>query len=199
MKALQLFFIAGAALALTACGGAAEKTENIEVQVVKLSADIENSTLGWKGSKNPEYFHMGSVKFSDGKAEFIDGNLVSGNFSVDLTSMKSLDSELPEDKKSMLIGHLGSPDFFDLAKNAKVKVTCGAVTDGKLPIVISISGKEIKQNIDAKVICEDGKGSITGKFDVDFSAMNVAGFKPKEGETEFVLPVISFDLNLLLK
>jgi hypothetical protein len=73
------------------------------------------------------------------------------------------------------------------------------MVDGKLPVTIVISGTEIKQNIDAKVTYEDGKGSISGKFDIDFSALNAKGFQPKEGQTEHVLPVISFDLNLLLK
>ena len=113
--------------------------------------------------------------------------------------MKVMDAELPDDKKAMLIGHLSSPDFFDVAKNAKVNVTCGAIIDGKLPVVISISGIEIKQDIDAKIMYEEGKGSITGTFDVDFSALNANGFKPKDGEPEYVLPVISFDLNLQLK
>jgi hypothetical protein len=199
MKALHLFLAAGAALALTACGGGADKLENIEVEVVKLNVDTENSTLGWMGSKNPEYFHTGNVKFNEGQAEFIDGNLISGTFSVDLGTMASLDAELPDEKKAMLVGHLSSPDFFDALTNAKVIVKCGAFVGGKLPIIISMSGKEIKQDIDAKVMFEDGKGSITGKFDVDFSPLGVAGFQPKEGETEHVLPVISFDLNLLLK
>jgi len=199
MKALHLFLAAGAVLAFAACGGNAEKLEDVEVQMASLNVDTENSALGWKGSKNPEYFHIGNVKFSGGQANFIDGNLMSGNFAVDMTSIKSLDVELPDEKKTMLISHLNSPTFFDIINNAKVEVKCGAITDGKLPITIIISGKEIKQNIDVKVTYEEGKGSISGIFDVDFSDLDVAGFKPKEGETEYVLPVITFDLNLQLK
>jgi hypothetical protein len=200
MKTVHLFLVAGTALVLASCGGNTEKLKEVEVQMTSLKVDTENSTLGWKGSKNPEYFHTGSVKFSKGKADFIDESLMSGNFVVDMTSIKSLDEELPDAKKTMLIGHLSSPEFFDIANNAKVGVKCGAITNGKLPIVISISGKEIKQLIDAKVTFNDGKGSISGTFDVDFSDLQAAGFKPKEsGEASDALPVISFDLNLQLK
>ncbi len=199
MKALHLFLAAGTALILASCGGNSDKMEEVEVQMTNLTVDTENSTLGWKGSKNPEYFHTGNVKFSDGKAEFVDGNLMSGTFTVDMSTIQSLDDELPEDKKAMLIGHLGSPEFFDIANNMKVIVTCGAYMNGQLPLVISISGKEIKQTVDATVNYEEGKGSISGNFDVDFSALDAAGFKPKEGEPEYVLPVISFELDLKLK
>jgi len=68
MKALHLFLAAGTALAMTACGGAdSEKLENVEVEMATLNVNTENSTLAWKGSKSPEYFHTGSVKFSEGQ------------------------------------------------------------------------------------------------------------------------------------
>lgn len=201
MKALNLFMAAGAALVLASCGGAETAKEEVQVEMKTLSVDTENSEMMWKGSKSPEYFHTGSVKFSDGKAEFIDGALVSGTFNVDMSSMTSKDAELPDEKKAMLIGHLASPDFFDAAKNAKVKVTCGAYLEGKLPITVSISGKEISQDVPVTVNYADGKGSITGKFNVDFAVLGVKGFlpNPEMPDEPAVSSKIDFELNLQLK
>lgn len=190
--------MAGAVVALASCGGNEVTAEDVDVEMKTLKVDTKASNLVWKGMKNAEYFHTGTVMFSEGSAEFVDGNLASGTFKVDLSTIKVTD-ELPEDKIGMLIGHLGSPDFFDAAKNAKVEVVCGAYEGGKLPVTIKMSGKEISQDVAVKVAYADGKGSITGNFDVDFSALDAAGFKPKEGETEFVQPKVNFDLNLQLK
>ena len=163
-----------------------------------LAVDTEASTITWKGMKNAEYFHTGTVKFADGSAEFIDGNLTSGSFNVDMGTIAVTD-QTPDDKKAMLVGHLGTPEFFDIANNAKVSVSSGAYSDGTLPVTIKMSGKEITQNVAVKVTYKDDKGSITGNFDIDFSSLDVVGFKPAKGETEFVQPTINFDLNLQLK
>jgi polyisoprenoid-binding protein YceI len=199
MKISSMILMAGAFVTLASCGGNTEMEEPIgDIEMKTLSLDTETSTLGWKGMKNATDSHSGSIKFSEGSAEFIDGNLTSGSFVVDMSKISVAD-QMPEEKIGMLIGHLSSPDFFDATTNAKVKVTCGAYMAGKLPVTITMSGKEISQEVPVTVTYADGKGSISGKFDVDFSALNATGFQPKEGEEDFVQPKVSFDLNLMLK
>ncbi|MFA7272429.1 MAG: YceI family protein [Crocinitomicaceae bacterium] len=200
MKTFNLFIAAGAALVLASCGGSTEK-EEVKVEMKTLSVNTENSELRWVGSKTADYFHTGSVKFAGGTAEFVDGSLVSGTFNVDMTTIASMDAELPEEKKGMLLGHLSSPDFFDVAQNAKVAVTCGAYANGVLPITISISGKEIKQDVAVKVDYTEAGARINGKFDIDFAALNVKGFQPNPEmpNDPAVSSKIAFDLNLELK
>lgn len=199
MKISSMILMAGAVFALASCGGNSETTSEVEEVVMKtLSVDTDASTLGWKGMKNAEYFHTGTVKFTEGSAEFIDGNLTSGTFTVDMNSIVVTDA-LPDDKKEMLKGHLASPDFFDAAKNAKVKITTGAIVDGKLPVTVMMSGMELSQDVPVKVNYTDEAASIKGTFDFDFSALNAPGFQPKEGETEFVQPKVTFELNIELK
>ncbi len=198
MRISKMILMAGAVIALASCGDNSEALENVEVEMKTLSVDAANSSLAWKGMKNAEYFHTGTVSFKDGSAEFIDGALVSGTFSVDMKTIAVTDAT-PDDQKAKLVGHLGMPDFFDVAKNQTVTATCGAYMDGKLPITLTISGVEIKKDVPVTVTYKDGKGSITGKFDVDFSALNAVGFQPAKGEEEFVQPVVNFDLNMSLK
>lgn len=198
MKITNLILMAGAALTMVSCGADAT-TDEPTTEMKTMTVDSQNSRLGWKGSKSPEYFHTGSVSITEGSAEFVDGNMASGTFTVDLTTMKAEDEMLPEDKKAMLVGHLSSPDFFNVAENSKVTVKTGALENGMLPTTISFMGQDIKQTIPVKMTMMDKGAMIEGSFDVDFSALMIPGFQPKEGETEHVLPVISFDLKLALK
>lgn len=202
MKTLNAMIAAGAVLALTACGGsepAAEENEEMEVVMNTMNVDTEASSLMWKGMKTEDYFHTGTVQFSEGSAQFVDGNLASGTFVVDLSTMKVADEELPDDKKEMLKGHLMSPDYFNTAEHGSVNVTVGQVQEGKAPVTINIMGQSIEQNLPLNVSTADGSASISGKFDVDFSALERPGFQPQEDGQPHVQPVISFELDLKLK
>ncbi len=192
--------MAGAVIALSSCGGSNEPVEEVQAVMSTLKVDTENSSLEWKGMKSAEDFHQGSVKFAEGSAKFIDGMLMSGKFKVDMTTI-SVKDELPADKKGMLIGHLSSADFFDVATNSTVKVTCGSLVDGQLPITINMSGIEISQNVPVTVTYEEGKGSIKGNFEIDFAPLNAKGFQanPEKPENLPVSSKVTFDLNLLLK
>ncbi len=200
MKISKMILMAGAVIALASCGGNSEAIEDIvgDIEMTTLSVDSENSSLNWKGMKSADYYHTGTVDISEGSAEFIDGNLTSGSFTIDMGSIAVTD-ETPDDKKPKLVGHLGTEEFFNIAENKTVSVTCGAMSEGNLPITIMMSGIEINQNIPVDVTYEDGKGSISGTFDVDFSSLNAVGFQPAEGEEEHVQPVVTFDLKLMLK
>jgi hypothetical protein len=198
MKIANFIMMAGAALTMVACGG--ESTpEEVQVDMTTMSVDTEASSLSWKGSKSPEYFHTGTVQFSEGSADFVDGAMTNGSFVIDLSTIATTDAELPDDKKAMLVGHLSSPDFFNVEENKTVKITTGTMTDGMLPTTISFMGQDIQQNVPVTVVKDDKGATAKGTFDVDFSALNIMGFQPQEGQTEHVLPVISFELNLKFK
>ncbi|CAN0043112.1 unnamed protein product, partial [Chrysoparadoxa australica] len=149
MKTVNLLFAAAAAFAITACGNSEKpvEEENIEVSIKRLSVDTEQSELGWKGMKSEEYFHTGHVMFSEGSAEFIDGNLAKGTFVVDLTKIVVEDEGLPEDKKQMLAGHLQSPDFFNVEEHNNVEVEVGQIQGGMAPVKIMIMGQTREQNL----------------------------------------------------
>jgi hypothetical protein len=200
MKITKMLLMAGAVAALSSCGGDAEVIDQMEAIESVLTADTENSSIEWKGMQTEDYFHKGTVKFQEGSAMFIDGNLVSGAFKVDMKSI-SVSDELPAEKKTMLLGDISSEDFFNIAENANVTVSCGPYMDGKLLVTMTISGVEISKSIPAKVTYADGKGSITGSFEIDFAALNAKGFQadPKKPGDTPVSSKVQFELNLLLK
>lgn len=203
MKTFNLLVAASAAFVLASCGGAEEpatdENPTPEVEMKSLSVDTENSTLGWKGMKSEEYFHTGKVMFSEGTAEFVDGNLANGTFVVDLTKIVVSDEALPEDKKAMLAGHLASPDYFNTAEHGSVDVKVGQLEAGSAPVTITVMGQTIETSVPLTVAMTDAGATITGSFDVDFSSLERPGFQPKEGQPDHVLPTIKFDLNMMLK
>ena len=193
MKKLNFLFIAIAAITLASCGGSDKAAEK-----ATYSLDTETSSLKWKGSKSAEYFHIGSVKFTEGSIDMEGENLVAGKFTIDMNSIVTEDATLPEDKKAYLTGHLKDTVFFFTAENPNVTVTVNGYENGKLDAVISVLGQDMKQSIPVKVKSDAKKVTINGKFDLDFAALNLAGMQPDPETGEKVLSVVSYDLNLTL-
>jgi polyisoprenoid-binding protein YceI len=84
----------------------------------KLTADAEKSKLLWLGEKVTGQ-HTGTINLQSGWLNWQDNKIVSGEFSIDMASLK--DSEANE----RLEGHLKSEDFFGVEKypTAKLVVT----------------------------------------------------------------------------
>ena len=161
--------------------------------------DKEHSSLSWKGGTNDAYFHVGKVKISEGNIVMEHGELVSGKFLIDLSTIVCTDAQLPKEKQEGLAKHLKGDDFFNIAKFASATVTIGNYKDGKLTTIINVLGVDIKQDIPVTFVANEKGASIVGKFDVDFTAANIQGIQPHEGDSESIKPVFSFDLNVILK
>lgn len=175
-------------------GKSIKKDEVVKYELVKAA-----SKLTWKGGKSAEYFHTGVVEFSEGALEMNNGNVANGSFTVDLATIKVTDAGLPDGKKDYLAGHLKKEDFFNIAKYATAKVTLGEYKDGKLATTINLLGVDVKQNIPVTIKKTEKGAIISGKFDVDFTPANIPGTVKKEGDTESISPIFSFDLNLNVK
>jgi polyisoprenoid-binding protein YceI len=110
--------------------------------------DNEASYLNWIGSK-PGGSHNGSVAVESGVMTFEDGNLVSGEFTIDMTSInvKDLDGNEKEDLENHLKGTVeGKEDhFFNVQKfpKSKFKITNVVVNNGKSKITgdLTIKGQ----------------------------------------------------------
>ncbi|MES2410421.1 MAG: YceI family protein [Bacteroidota bacterium] len=75
--------------------------------------NVEKSTIKWNGKKVTGE-HSGTINFQDGSLTFKKAKVVSGNFTVDMTSITTTD--LSGDWKAKLDGHLKSEDFFNTEK-----------------------------------------------------------------------------------
>lgn len=195
LYAASLAFLA---IGMTACGSATE-------EVVTYELDTTTSTLEWKGDyADGSHSHNGTVAIADGSMSFTGETFDKGSFKIDLATIKS---ELtPETGANDLIGHLSSPDFFNSAAFPKVAVTINKVSATEIAATLAIAGKKLAAKIPVKTTKTADTYNAKGDFTVDFSSLNLNGFKAdlaKEKETgkkdQYVKPVIGFKLNLQLK
>ena len=202
MKKFGILFLAAGTLSLGACTETAED-ETVVVESVSYSLDTENSSLTWKGTMSPEYFHTGTVDLKSGSITMEEGVLTEGSFVVDMTSIDDTSLEAP--KSDYLSGHLMGTMvdedhpvnmFFNTPDFPTVDVKLGEYKDGKLTTTIMILGSELTQDIPVTLMADEDGASIKGKFSMDFSSLGIPGLaQMAEGS---ISPIIEFDLNVML-
>ena len=84
--------------------------------------NTENATIEWVGKKILGS-HNGTIEFKEGFYNFVEDQLVGGEFLVDMTTITVTD--LSGDMKNQLEGHLHSDDFFSTANfdTSKLAIT----------------------------------------------------------------------------
>jgi polyisoprenoid-binding protein YceI len=80
----------------------------------EMSADVSKSEIKWTGKKVSGE-HWGYIDLKSGSFVLEDGKIVSGKFTIDMTSIVNEDLESPEWNQK-LVGHLKSDDFFSVDK-----------------------------------------------------------------------------------
>jgi len=118
----------------------------------KLAADTSKTTLSWLGEKVTSQ-HTGTIKLQSGWINWNDNKIVSGEFTIDMASIKE------SDRNAMLERHLKSDDFFSVEKfPTAILVLTGsdsfekgtAVVKGTLTIKGITNPIEFKSNVQKK-------------------------------------------------
>ena len=202
MKKFGILFLAAGALSLGACTQTVE--EETVVEAVTYSLDAENSSLSWKGTMSPKYFHTGTVDFQSGSITMQGDSLTEGSFVVDMSTIKNTDLE-DAGKATYLQGHLTGTIvdedhpvdmFFNIEKFPTVKVKLGEYKDGKLTTTLMILGSELTQDVAVTLSSDEDGASIKGKFSMDFGALGIPGLAQMEEGS--ISSTIDFDLNVML-
>jgi hypothetical protein len=207
MKKLGILFIGLTALTAVSCSSSddAVEGEEMKVEAVTYTLDQENSSIKWKGQMSPEYFHTGTVDFSEGSITMEGSELTSGSFTVDMTTIKNTDLEAP--KSDYLVGHLtgtmvdeAHPQelFFNTPKFPNVKVTVDGYTDSNMDLTISILGKEVKQSVDALLMNDSNEASIKGAFSIDLTSVGIMGLQVNPEDGSQISPMIEFEVIIAL-
>ena len=171
------------------CGNAPKnKVEGTEAQAAasgtgeELVVDTQASSLHWKGSKIGGSHH-GTIGLKNGQLMINGQEVVSGSFVIDMNTI--IDEDLTQaDMNKMLVDHLKSKDFFDVATYPESKFTVTkieAVTNPTDSINFNISGnlklKDVEKNITfgAKVTKDgDTYKAVTVPFSIDRTQWNVS-------------------------
>jgi polyisoprenoid-binding protein YceI len=166
----------------------------------KLIADAEKTSFLWLGEKVTGQ-HNGTINLKDGWLSLKDDKIVSGEFTVDMNSMKDAD------KSAKLEGHLKSDDFFGVDKFplAKLVITGSesftkgtAVVKGNLTIKGVTNPVEFRATIQKK---DDGTWFYTN-ITIDRSKYNIrygsGSFFDNLGD-KLIYDEFKLRINLLVK
>lgn len=160
---IPLFF-AAMSLFMVSCGETAPATEETETtsQAVtgNYTVDVANSVIKWKGTMLGIKYHEGTMKLREGQLVLNEGQVVGGNFTADLSTMVTTDDNYNAEDGSTpdkLLGHLASPDFFDVANHPTatftIKEGMGTSANGAL----TVRGNTDTEKINNIQISEDGE------------------------------------------
>jgi len=172
---ISALFIISASVLVISCGKdkpvTSESNEVLTTTDGKIYAvDTLNSKAEWKGFKvvkSDNTSHIGTLKFESGEVTVKDNKLESGQFVIDMTSIKN-DDLTDSESNGKLIGHLKSPDFFDTEKfpTASFEITkiseapaggdYNTILDGNL----TLKGITKPATFNANVKLKDGELSI---------------------------------------
>src|SRR5690242_15584647 len=90
------------------------KQEADNTSGIKYAVDTKTSHVEWIGTKVSGY-HTGTVNIKSGELMVSNGNIISGNFVLDMsTIVASGPAKVSEENSKKLTGHLQSADFFDV-------------------------------------------------------------------------------------
>ena len=138
--------------------------------------DTEKSELKWL-SKKVTGQHDGAIKIKNGTLDFKGGQLKGGEFVIDMSTIKVLDISEDSPMNKKLVGHLNSPDFFDVEKftEASLKITSvdGSGNSYKVNADLTIKGKTNPVTFDANVNKKGKKVSATAEIVFDRSKYDI--------------------------
>lgn len=137
---------------------------------VALKVDAKASTFNWLGKKFTGE-HNGTIGVQSGSLVVNGGKLSGGEFTIDMKSIKCLDLT-DAGYNAKLIGHISSPDFFDVAKypTATLKITkatAKTATNYDITGNLTINGVTQPITFPAVVTVAKDATTATAKFEVD--------------------------------
>lgn len=162
-----------------------KKEAKVEVTVADLNnVDTATSILNWKGFK-PTGTHNGTVMIKDGDLLVEEGNVKGGEFVIDMSSIKVLDIPAEKEGNGKLVGHLTSPDFFDVAKYPTSKFVITKVEDkgDKIHVTGNLTLKDVTKSITIPATVSTEGGVTT--FSSEKFMVNRADFNVKYGSKSF--------------
>lgn len=155
------------------------RTHEVADKVYKIQPQL--STLGWD-AKAITHGHNGTAQFSSGELVVRNNQLVGGDVTVDMKSLKATDIT-DADNNAKFMGHMNSDDFFSTDKYAtatfkitQVTLIKGAAADANNATItgdLTIKGITNSVSFPAKVGVKGGKAAASGTATVDRTKYNI--------------------------
>ncbi|MFM1931119.1 MAG: hypothetical protein RL226_422 [Bacteroidota bacterium] len=140
----------------------------------RLQVNTSSTTINWVGEKVTGS-HQGTLKLKSGTVSVVDGVIDAANVVIDMTTIVCTDEGMDAETKGKLVGHLQSPDFFNVGehKTAQFVLSSFKPMKGENGANYMVTGKltikGISQEISfpAKVTISAGKVVAEAAFEID--------------------------------
>lgn len=161
MKTLLVAFLSIASL--TAFSAEKPLATNFKV-------DAASTSIAWLGKKITGQ-HDGKISAKSGSLSFVGDQLTAGEVVVDMNTITCSDIPVTDEYNAKLVGHLKSPDFFDVAKYPESKLVIKSATKTangyKIKGDLTMIGQTQPVEFDAVVKKSDASVSLTSTLVLD--------------------------------
>jgi len=133
----------------------------LNASALAAEVDTQKSSIAWKGSKITGSHHIGQISPKTSSLKVVEGVVASGEvvFAMDSMTVGDLEGEW----KDKFIGHMKSPDFFDVGKFPTATLKLDSIADGQAKGELTIKG--VSQPIAFPVQHKEGKYVGKATFD----------------------------------
>ena len=100
--------------------------------------DTTQSVISWKGSKATGDSHTGQISLKSSALKLSGGSIAGGKIVFDMSSITVTD--LQGKWAAKFLGHMKSPDFFDVQKHPTATVVLKSVNNGTVQADLTIKG-----------------------------------------------------------
>ena len=172
----KVLLVAGIVAFLAACTSpkanteaedAVEVEEVVEETTTNYVVNGAESTVAWEGSKVTGDFHTGTVAVSMGKLSVENSVLAGGEFVLDMGSVSATDEGMDDETKGKLVGHLTSPDFFDVDSFKTASFEIASATADSLTGNLTIKDVTKAITIPYTMSAEGDVASVSSTFSID--------------------------------
>jgi polyisoprenoid-binding protein YceI len=148
-----------------------------ETQTYNYALDESKSVIEWSGA-SPNTSHQGSFGVTSSGIQVEDGTIKGGSFVIPIASIKNFD--LPKTIKPVLLKHLKSKDFFNIALYPEasftitqvvplVQASAGAVAGANMLVTgnFTMLGQTHPITFPARIAMQDDAVAIEATFKLD--------------------------------
>ena len=174
MKIIYTLALAALTFGMVSCGESTTAVESGDeapaAAATPTSVDYlvqaETSTMTWAGTKVIGGGHNGTIGIRKGKITVENGIITSGVLHIDMTTIK--DTDLPDEQMAAdLVGHLSSPDFFNVAAFPNATFTVTKHANGELGGNLELKGVSREISFPVNMTEADGVVTAAGSVVID--------------------------------
>ncbi len=194
---------------LASCGGNSEAVVAKEVEekapvvqaaeVDVYAVNVDSSVVNWEGKKLTGT-HAGVVTIQSGSVSVLNGAVSGAEVVIDLTTIKELGADSAYAVK--LVGHLSSPDFFNVDSFPTATIVVTEIKDGTAKADLTIKGKTKSIEFAATTTLSEVNITVQADFTInrtDWGIVYGSGNFMDLAKDKVINDDISFSVNLTAK